>query len=155
MNHLSNELQIGKAAEHIVAADLILQGYSAWLTDAGLPYDVVVDINGVIKRIQVKATTKLIEVNSQGPIYRFGTRKAGGSRLATIDTFDFYAFVALDIKTIAYFDRNLMLSRSGQVKQTVDLKSKFVDYKGRVYPNGTIRTPEWGRYIQDYTKLPI
>jgi hypothetical protein len=38
-NGLSTELQTGKAAEHLVCCDLILQGYSAFLADAGLPYD--------------------------------------------------------------------------------------------------------------------
>jgi hypothetical protein len=36
-------LELGKAAEHIVCADLILAGYRAFLADQGLPYDVVFD----------------------------------------------------------------------------------------------------------------
>lgn len=42
-NNLSNELQIGKAAEHLVCCDLILQGYNAFLTDQGVPFDIVVE----------------------------------------------------------------------------------------------------------------
>ena len=36
------DLELGKAAEHLVVADLILSGYRAYLTEQGLPYDVVV-----------------------------------------------------------------------------------------------------------------
>ena len=37
----SNMLQIGKAGEYLVCADLILKGYIAFLSEQGLPYDVI------------------------------------------------------------------------------------------------------------------
>jgi len=37
LNKLS-ELEIGKAAEHLVCADLILKGYRSFLADQGLPF---------------------------------------------------------------------------------------------------------------------
>ena len=49
----SNELQIGKAGEHLACFDLISQGYHAFLSDQGLPYDIVLDIDGELRRIQV------------------------------------------------------------------------------------------------------
>ena len=39
----SNELQIGKAGEYIVCADLIIQNYIAFLSEQGLPYDIIMD----------------------------------------------------------------------------------------------------------------
>uniref|UniRef100_A0A6M3Y4Z9 Uncharacterized protein n=1 Tax=viral metagenome TaxID=1070528 RepID=A0A6M3Y4Z9_9ZZZZ len=46
-----------------------------------------------------------------------------------------------------------MISRSGGVKQTMDFKSHNIKYSGRTYTNGTVRTPEWGKYFEDYGKL--
>src|SRR6266702_6570773 len=97
---LSSELQIGKAAEHLVCADLILQGYSAFLADQGLPYDVVVDTPQGLKRVQVRATLKTISILSQRKynIYQFGTRRSEGNwRKIDLTSIDCYAFVALDI----------------------------------------------------------
>ena len=42
----SDDLEVGKAAEHLVCADLITSGYRAFLSDQGLPYDILVDIDG-------------------------------------------------------------------------------------------------------------
>ena len=41
---ISNELQKGKAGEYLVCADLILKGFVAFISEQGLPYDVVLDI---------------------------------------------------------------------------------------------------------------
>lgn len=149
----SADLQVGKAAEHLVVADLLLHGYAAFLTDAGTPYDLVVEANG-LKRVQVKATQRTTNIPHQGPVYRFGTRrgKGGVSRARIVDC-DFYALVALDIRKIAYFTVTEMIARTGSIKQTVDLKSRLVSYKGRIYSNGTQRTPEWGRYLQDFSRF--
>jgi len=102
-------LEIGKAAEHLVCADLIIQGYRAFLSDQGLPYDAVVDINGRLIRLQIKAACFPRNVNAAGKneriAYNFSVRrrgKEGQSRLTNSDC-DIVALVALDIKTIAYF----------------------------------------------------
>jgi len=42
----SKELQIGKAGEYLVCADLILKGFIAYPSEQGLPYDVFLDIDG-------------------------------------------------------------------------------------------------------------
>jgi hypothetical protein len=153
---LSPELQRGKAAEHLVVADLLLHGYCAFMTDAGIPYDVVIDMGGgVLKRIQVKSTAKLTKVKGQGLVYRFTTRRAKGglSRIREIDC-DYFAFVALDIKVIAYFKLENMRARTGSgIKQTVDLKTRNEEYIGRTYTNGTVRTGNWGRFLQDFEAL--
>ncbi len=106
------ELEIGRAAEHLVVADLIVQGYRAFLTDQGLPYDVVVDVDGRLYRIQVKATCKARNVNTvkrtadRGERYAYTWHvrrvgKKGRKRLSDSDC-DVLALVALDVKRIAY-----------------------------------------------------
>ena len=54
----SNELQIGKAGEYIVCADLIMKGLIAFPSEQGLPYDVVIDTGKKILRCQVKTTER-------------------------------------------------------------------------------------------------
>jgi len=155
---ISKELQLGKAGEHLVCADLILQGYNAFLSDQGLLFDVVVEKNRKLKRIQVKTTQKLISpyknYKKSNNIYRFGTRRCKGNRTRIdLDSIDYFAFVALDIKKIAYLSINEMITKKKTIKQTIDFKTRRIKYLGRVYSNGTIRSPEWGKYFEDYSKL--
>ena len=100
-------LEIGKAAEHLVCADLILSGYRAFLSDQGLPYDVLLDASGHIIRVQVKSTLRPKPVPNRpgsGDTYMFNVRRAGkgGKRIISADDFDLLALVALDIGVIAY-----------------------------------------------------
>lgn len=101
-------LEIGRASEHLVVADLIMQGYVAFLTDQGLSYDVVVDIDGKLRRIQVKACCFARNVNSQGRkehlayIWNVRRRGKGGSSRLGNDDCDIIALVALDVRRVAY-----------------------------------------------------
>lgn len=121
-------LEIGKAAEHIVCADLILSGYRAFLSDQGLPYDIVVDLNGKFIRIQVKATLRAKNANARGRcpnlVYVFYARRRGkkgkGSRLSNKDC-DIVALVGLDKRSIAYFP----LSEMGQTISLYPTGYKF------------------------------
>lgn len=107
MTHDISDLEIGKAAEHLVVADLILAGYRAYLTDQGLPYDVILDDGGMFYRVQVKATRALRSVPQRAvhtPGYFFHVKRAGkgGRRSYAEADFDLFALVALDIRAIAY-----------------------------------------------------
>lgn len=102
-----SDLELGKAGEHLVVADIILAGHRAYLSDQGLPYDVVIDDAGTLYRIQVKATRDARRVRQRAAVtsgYHFHIRKTGkgGKRLYDVDAFDLVAFVALDIRCIAY-----------------------------------------------------
>jgi len=46
-----------------------------------------------------------------------------------------------------------MYARNSKLKQTMDFKSREIKYSGRVYANGTVRKPEWGKYLQDFNKI--
>lgn len=154
---LSRELQAGKAGEHFVCYDLIMQGYNAFLADQGLPFDVVVEKDGALATIQVKSTHGLRSYGAKATdIYRFGTRRGAqcNTRVSRVDV-DFFAFVALDSMLVAYVPMEKMVARTGSIKQTMDFKTRAVNYVGRVYPNGTVRTPEWGKYIEDYREFSI
>ena len=104
----SPELNLGKAAEHLVCADLLMRGYSAFLSDQGLPYDVIINLADRLVRVQVKATSKPknpMPTTRVSDGYFFHVRRAGrgGERVYGSDEFDLFALVALDIRRIAYF----------------------------------------------------
>jgi hypothetical protein len=123
-------LEAGRAAEHLVVADLILSGYRAYLTDQGLPYDVVIDCAGTLFRVQVKATREARKLPAHGALgagYLFQVRRAGkgGRRLYANDAFDILALVALDIRIIAY------LPFSESVLQTIHLRPPGYQHHAR------------------------
>jgi len=102
-----DDLQVGVAGEHLVCADLIMKGYNAYLSDQGLPYDVVADINGKLYKIQVKTTSKYRSVpqrKTHTPAYLFFIKRCGkgGKKQYKTTDYDFMALVTLDSKMIGY-----------------------------------------------------
>ena len=149
MDTVSNELQIGKAGEHLVCFDLIRQGYNAFLSDQGLPYDVIVDVGGFPKRIQVKTTQKTISYEKAIGVYRFGLCRGRGNRgrfaLAN-GSVDGFAFVALDIMKIAYLTVDEVTSTNASIrhiKQTMDFKTRSIQYPAPKSKNS------WGTGYRD------
>jgi hypothetical protein len=148
---LSTALQIGKAGEHLVCTDLILQGYNAFLADAGLPFDVVVAVGGKLLRVQVKTTTSLWECKkSWGKVYRFGLRHGNLRTNRRLNPH----FVALDILTVAYLPVSELSTPEGKLKTMVEFKTRKIDYGGRTYANGSIREARWCKFIEDYWRFP-
>ena len=102
-----SDLQIGKAGEYLVCADLIMSGYVAFPSEQGLPFDVVAEVNGTLVRIQVKTTRTVRPVPQRAkhtPAYLFHVRRCGkgGRKSYTSQDFDVMALVALDTKSVAY-----------------------------------------------------
>jgi hypothetical protein len=151
--NLSNELQIGKAGEHFVCFDLITQGYNAFLTDQGLPYDIIVDC-GHLYKIQVRASCGRSNYTNMNNIYRFGTRSGKfGKHYPTEAMVDFYAFAALDIKKIAYIPIFQMVGKQGKVKTCMEFRSRVngeLENSGRSYSSGRKRSLMWSKFIEDY-----
>lgn len=120
-----SDLQIGEAGEHLVCADLILNGCPAFQSAQGLPYDLCVNFKNRIYRVQVKTTRSPRPVPQRvnhTEAYLFHTRRCGkgGRRSYDKGDFDILALVALDIKKVAY----LFLH---DTKQTIHLsRDKFL-----------------------------
>ena len=100
-------LEVGKAGEHLVCADLIMKGYKAYLTDQGLSYDVIVDINNKLYRIQVKTTlhSSFIPQRKQNyKSYKFNCRRCGkgGRKEYSNEDVDIVAFVCIEDNLIGY-----------------------------------------------------
>lgn len=135
-NVSARALEIGKAGEHLVCADLILQGYRAFLSDQGLPYDVLVDDGRKLHRVQVKSSLAPKNVNSKGRneriAYSWSVRRRGkdGASRLTNDDCDIVAFVALDTGEVAYLPitecgQTVQLRRTGAVSTTIGGPSTF------------------------------
>ena len=104
----SQELELGRAAEHLVCADLLLGGWHAFHTAQGMAYDLAVDVGARVIRVQVKATLHPRHPQPSmraNPAYFFNIRRAGrgAARVYRHDEFDVYALVALDRRLIGYF----------------------------------------------------
>lgn len=100
-----NDLELGVAAKHIVCADLLIQGYKAFMTDQFCSYDVAVDLGNRLIRVQVKATRGLkVIIGRKYKAYTWAPRRAGkkGKRVYGKADFDILALVAMDIRTVAY-----------------------------------------------------
>jgi len=107
-----NDLQIGKAGEYLVCADLILNGYIAFPSEQGLPFDVVLNIEGKLLKVQVKTTRTSKHIPQRKtdiPSYIFhiginGCGKNGKKRRTKYEDnqVNIFALVALDTKRIAY-----------------------------------------------------
>jgi len=153
LNKLS-ELEIGKAAEHLVCADLILKGYRSFLADQGSPYDVIVDMPSGLKRIQVKSSCKMCRIPRKGklassPVYRYSLRWGKGSKRKAIEECDYFAFVAMDTKNIAYAHIDDIRNKNGKVIQCLELRSKSIDCE----LDDKNHKP-FGRYIEDHNCFP-
>ncbi|MBK7380454.1 MAG: hypothetical protein IPJ03_15980 [Ignavibacteriales bacterium] len=110
---LSNELQTGKAGEYLVCADLILNGYVAYPSEQGLPYDVILDAKKLY-RIQVKTTGKprrIPQRTKDSFAYMFNIKRHGNNnhlKKYDVDEVDIFALVALDSRIIAYLPNGAM-----------------------------------------------
>jgi len=129
----SNELQIGKAGEYIVCADLILKGLIAYPSEQGLPYDVVVDTGKKILKVQVKTSSeprKIPQRAKDSYAYIFNIKRHGKNKKSIYSKteVDIFALVALDIRKVIYLENSKMPTT---VNFRVDsLRGNYHDEKG-------------------------
>lgn len=130
---LSNELQIGKAGEYLVCADLIMKGFIAFPSEQGLPYDVLMDNGKRLLRIQVKSTTtpRIIPQRAkESQAYIFNVKRHGKNNSQRYDDseVDVFALVCLDTRKVGYL-------RNEDMPETLNLRvdalrGTYYDEKG-------------------------
>lgn len=129
----SKQLQIGKAGEYLVCADLILKGFIAFPSEQGLPYDILLDTGHKLLKIQVKTTEKarlIQQRNKPIPAYIFSIKRAGAKGLTRYEEkeIDLFALVCLDTMEIGYLKNKDMPTT---INIRVDsLRGTYYDEKG-------------------------
>jgi len=129
-----NDLQIGKAGEYMVCADLILSGFVAFLSEQGLSFDVVMNYNGKLLKIQVKTTRQTRNTPQRKtdiPVYIFNIGRNGkGNKRKYYESnqVDLFALVALDTKTIAYIPNSNI--RTTMLFRVPEMRGRYHDEQG-------------------------
>lgn len=159
----SKEMQIGKAGEYLVCADLILKGFVAYPSEQGLPYDVVLDIDGRLYKVQVKTTTTYRVIprpnnynDQKAYIFNIKRKGKGGKKRYANDEIDIFALVCLDTMQVGYIkNANMPTTISFRVD---DLRGTYYDEQGKggfamcveLFKQGKSR-----QEIAEITKIPI
>ena len=109
----SKQLQIGKAGEYLVCADLIMKGFIAFPSEQGLPYDILLDTGEKLLKVQVKTTEKARSVQQRKnpiPAYIFSIKRAGSNGKTRYEEkeIDLFALVCLDTMQIGYLTNKEM-----------------------------------------------
>lgn len=125
-----SDLAAGKAGEYLVCADLILRGHTAFLSEQGLPFDVIADVQGRLLRIQVKTTRGLRKVpqrenRHEGYLYHVKRCGKGGKSTYSGTDVDVFAFVALDSREIGYLPADM--ARQTMIFRAGALRGKYFD----------------------------
>jgi hypothetical protein len=129
----SNELQVGKAGEYLVCADLILKGFVAFPSEQGLPYDVLLDTGNRLIRVQVKTTSGVRIVpqrNKDTKAYIFNIKIHGKHRNKINTDCDLFALVCLDTMKIGYVLDNDMPTTINI--RADELKGSYYDEDGEI-----------------------
>lgn len=92
---------VGLQGEHLVICDLISLGFVAFQGQAGLPYDLILDIGDTLLRVQVKSSASPTPTKKNLYTFRVNPKtKANNKR--SLHRVDLYAFVALGLNEIYY-----------------------------------------------------
>ena len=149
MDNGSKELNIGRAGQYYVLADLLLRGVKAFSTDEGVNYDVVADVGKLI-RLQVKTTQKqtLARIRKT-PVYFFHLRRAGkgGKRKYQLGEFDGFALVALDKKEVFYLPFTEKISSNSACLR--DKKLNYAGYRNWIRPGTYFQDLTWEKFIKE------
>lgn len=108
-----SDLHVGRAGQHIAAADFLSEGHDPFSAAEGMPYDLVVDVDGRLLRVQVKTTREPKATTNRAfgmPGYIFHVRRCGkgGRQSYTVADVDLFALVALDEKSVGYIAASQM-----------------------------------------------
>jgi len=126
----SNDLLIGIAGEHLACFDLISKGYTTFMTDQGMPYDLIIEVDGRLLKVQVKTTRthkSTPQRKNHYPSYMYHVRKCGkGGRSQYSDKdVDLFALVCVETKQVGYIKhREMPMTLSVRVD---DFKGKYLN----------------------------
>lgn len=94
--------RLGKSGEYFVAFEFTVRGFDVTIAAEGLPYDLLVDIENRIVRVQVRTTGRARDGRYMFSLLRCSHKGEGKSRHHTPDGIDLFAFVAADIRKVVF-----------------------------------------------------
>ncbi len=120
-------IKFGIAGEYFVCADLLLQGFNAFPSGGSLllPYDVIVEANNNLYKIQVKSSETFSEYKQHKNVMSYRMRKCrqGNKRSLGIKEIDFIAFVFFPLQTTAYLSIKEILDNNGKPKTSINFRT--------------------------------
>lgn len=151
-----SDLQIGKAGEYLVCADLILKGFVSFPSEQGLPFDVVMDYKGKLIKIQVKTTREKKyspQRKSDIPVYIFNVGKNGkmnkNKKYNECDV-DIFALVSLDTKRISYIHRSIC--KTTMIFRVPELRGSYHDEAALQIKSKVIALKQSGKSCPEIAK---
>lgn len=108
---LRRALELGTAGEHLVCADILISGHRCTMAAAGMPYDIIADVDGELFKIAVKASNyAFIRRDYIDPVYYYGISRAAPKRgpnagktvRYTLEDVSIVALVELEKRRICY-----------------------------------------------------
>lgn len=151
-----SDMQAGKAGEYLVCHDLIMKGAIAYPSEQGLPYDVVLDMNGWLKKIQVKTTQAprvVPQRNKESKAYIFNIKRHGknNTKKYTNDDVDIFALVSLDSMQVSYLVNEDM---PATLNLRVDsLRGSYYDEKGAADFERVLELSEGGFSMREISSM--
>lgn len=102
-----SDLHNGRIGEHLAAADIMMHGYECFQSAQGMPYDLIADIGGLLKKVQVKTTQSVRSVPQRVehiPAHLFWINRCGkgGKACYPPGEIDLFALVSLEEKSVGY-----------------------------------------------------
>lgn len=152
-----NDLQIGVAGEYLTCADLILNGYVAFLSEQGLPYDVVFDVSGKLYKVQVKTTRSSRNIPQRKTkipafIFHIGRNGRGGCRKKYAENqVDIFALVDLESRGIAYLP--YFNTKSTMNFRVPKYRGSYHDEQGLKNKNKVINLKNKGKSIDEIVSI--
>jgi hypothetical protein len=98
-----NDVRAGDAAEALVLFKLLNAGFDAHDTRRDLPYDIVVDLQGLILRVQVKGRSRPVRGRWEYRFVRGNPRTGSGSYAYAETDYDISAVVACSLEKVLFF----------------------------------------------------
>ena len=114
-----NDVRTGKSGEHLVLAKLTRWGYDAHDAPQDSAYDVIVDHQGRVLRVQVKTRSFASGSLWQYRVQRGNWRSATGTYAYGVGDYDIFAAVANSIERVLFVP-NVVHSIGFRTEQFVD-----------------------------------
>ena len=138
--------QVGYAGEHLVMADLLMQGFNPSLVNDLCHFDIMAERDECILRIEVKTTAAPRNESDRSGRYKFQLvhRRGWGHREDKLENeCDLLAFAFLDIRKVAYMAPE-DVSNEGVMKSQINFRSLDVNenYRGNGIIEHHLTVPE-------------